>query len=107
MIGIRHYPHYYNILLIIDSMEFMARSVYCEVCLKCFKSDLLLKKYHRNIHVKRKCELCSKDISAANFNRHKKEHHLVLDSHINGDVKCEKCNSSFTRKQKLTEHEKS
>ena len=61
-------------------MEFLARSVHCEVCFKFFKSDIQLKKHHRNIHDKRTCELCNKEISAGNFNRHKKEHHLVLDS---------------------------
>ena len=87
------------------SMEFLARSVHCEVCFKFFKSDIQLKKHHRNIHDKRTCELCNKEISAGNFNRHKKEHHLVLDSLLSGNFNCDKCKSSFTRKDKLIKHE--
>ena len=80
----------------------------CEQCGKRFQSQLKLKVLTKSIHNLKNCELFNVVVTAANYSRHKKETHFVLDHNLNPqEFKCGICGQEFTRKEKLEKHSKS
>ena len=71
---------------------------YCNFCDKTFKYKYQVNLHQSNVHVKKVCEFCDKEIIAGNYNRHKMEKHLViLDKNLKEKFECEKCGELFTR----------
>jgi hypothetical protein len=78
----------------IEPLEFDAYS--CETCSRSFPSRHLLMR-HRYNHVRRKCPICAKEITASNLKTH-------VDAHTSTPQICELCGATLKTKDNLRQH---